>query len=78
MGIGLEYQLRKILSDKLDDLDDPLTFNAVDVNNGNEETKIKYTDLLHNNDWPGYLGINIIYKIYLSKKPCPAYDRKYW
>ena len=78
MGIGLEYQLRKILSDKLDDLYDPLTFNAVDVNNGNEKTKIKYTDLLHNNDWPGYLGINIIYKIYLSKKPCPAYDRKYW
>ena len=77
MGIGLEYQLRKILSDKLDDLDDPLTFNPNNLDNENEET-IKYTDLIHNNDWPGYLGLHITYKIYLSKNPCPAYDRKYW
>jgi hypothetical protein len=77
MGIGIEYQLRKIMSDKLDDLDDPLTFNANNTNNGGEET-IKYTDIIHNNDWPGYLGVHITYKIYLSRKPCPAYDRKYW
>lgn len=75
MGIGVEYQLRKLFSDKLDDLDDHLSFKS--TTSDGEET-IKYTDFLHNNDWPGYLGVHITYKIYLSKQPCPAYDRKYW
>ena len=78
MGIGIEYQLRKILSDKLDDLDDPLTFSTNSTNTNGQEETIKYTDIIHNNDWPGYLGVHITYKIYLTKKPCPAYERKYW
>ena len=72
LGIGVEYQLRKMLNDKLDDVDDPLSYT-------NDEGKvIKYTNILHNNDWPGYLGIYATYKINLDKKACPAYDRKYW
>jgi hypothetical protein len=76
IGIGAEYLMRKILSDKLDDLDDPLSFSS--TNNAGEAETIKYTDFLHNNDWPGYLGVHVTYKIYLNKKACPAYDRKYW
>ncbi len=75
LGIGAEYMVRKIFNDKLDDLDDPLKFSPANVNG--EET-INYTNFLHNNDWPGYMGVHITYKIYLSQKACPAYDRKYW
>lgn len=70
IGFGVEYQMRKLLSDKLDNLDDPLAhFNS----GGNT---ITYTDMLHNNDWAGFLGIHLTYKIYLGSKPCPAYDAK--
>ena len=37
LGIGVEYQLRKIFSDKLDDLDDPLAFR------NEEDQLIEYT-----------------------------------
>ncbi|MFW5773189.1 MAG: DUF6089 family protein [Tangfeifania sp.] len=74
LGIGAEYMVRKIFNDKLDDLEDPLKFPA----NVNGEETINYTNFLHNNDWPGYMGVHITYKIYLSQKACPAYDRKYW
>jgi hypothetical protein len=76
LGIGVEYQMRKLLNDKFDNLDDPLSFKT-ENNDGDSET-IKYTDFLHNNDWPGYLGLNVTYKIDLDRKACPAYDRKYW
>ena len=71
-GIGAEYQMRKLFSDKLDEIDDPLSFI-----NADSET-IKYTTFWHNNDWPGYLGVHLTYKLYLNKRECPAYDRKYW
>ncbi len=70
LGIGVEYQLRKIISDKLDNLDDPLAFKD---SNGQV---VSYTDLVHNNDWPGYLGVHLTYKIYLGGSACPAYDSK--
>jgi len=76
LGFGAEYVMRKIFNDKLDDLDDPLKFET--INNAGEPVTIEYTDLMLNNDWPGYLGVHITYKIYLSQKACPAYDRKYW
>ncbi|MGC9353232.1 MAG: DUF6089 family protein [Mariniphaga sp.] len=76
LGFGFEYQMRKLLNDKFDNLDDPLSFKTIN-NDGDTET-IKYTDFLHNNDWPGYLGLNVTYKIDLDRKACPAYDRKYW
>lgn len=72
MGVGIEYQLRKIISDKLDNLDDPLAFR------NDDDELITYTDLIHNNDWPGFLGIHVTYKIYLGQKACPAYDVKHW
>jgi hypothetical protein len=72
MGIGAEYQMRKIFNDKFDDLDDPLSFRKA---NGE---MVKYSDFWHNNDWPGYLGIYVTYKIFMESKACPAYDRKYW
>lgn len=70
LGIGVEYQMRKILSDKLDDLDDPLAH----VNDLGEE--VYYTTSIHNMDWSGYLGVHITYMIYLGKKACPAYESK--
>jgi hypothetical protein len=72
LGIGAEYQMRKLFSDKIDNVHDPLSF----INSAGET--IKYTTLGHNNDWPGYLGIHIAYKLYLNQRDCPAYDRKFW
>jgi hypothetical protein len=70
MGIGLEYQMRKLFSDKLDNLDDPYAhFNLDNI-------EVTYRDMYHNNDWAGYLGLHITYKIYMGSKPCPAYDVK--
>jgi len=70
LGVGIEYQMRKYMSDKLDDLDDPLSYV-----NETEET-IKYTTQHLNNDWVGYLGVHFTYKIYIGKKACPAYESK--
>lgn len=70
LGVGVEYQMRRYASDKLDDLDDPLAFV-----NGTGET-ITYTTKRHNNDWVGYLGVHLTYKIYIGKKACPAYESK--
>ena len=50
-GVGAEYMVRKIISDKLDNLDDPLAIDAT-VSSG-ATNNISYTDFLHNNDWPG-------------------------
>jgi hypothetical protein len=69
-GIGIEYQMRKMFYDKLDDLDDPIAFVDED---GQDHY---YTDQWHNNDWSGYLGMHVTYKIYIGKKACPAYDSK--
>ncbi len=71
LGIGVECLMRKHFVDKLDNLDDPLAF----INSAGEETV--YNDFLHNNDWSGYLGVNLTYKIYLGKEVCPAYDKIY-
>ena len=57
LGIGLEGSLRKSFSDKLDDLNDPLSH----VNP--EDIPIKYADQLHNNDWTAYIGIHLVYKM---------------
>ena len=56
-GVGFEAGMRKTLSDKLDNLDDPRSY--VD----SEGVQIKYTDSLHNNDWTAYVGIHLVYKI---------------
>ncbi len=68
--VGIEYLMRKMFVDKLDDLDDPLAY----INSEGQE--IIYTDFSHNNDWSAYLGLHLTYKIYLGKKACPAYDSK--
>lgn len=70
LGIGIEYQMRKMFSDKLDDLDDPLAYK------NSEGKEITYSDSSHNNDWSAYLGIHLTYKIYMGKKACPAYESK--
>jgi len=56
-GIGLEGGFRKSFSDKLDNLDDPLSYVNPDG------VQIKYTDQLHNNDWTAYMGIHLVYKL---------------
>ncbi len=70
LGVGIEYQLRKIFSDKLDDLDDPLSYYNP------QGELIKYTSAIHNNDWAGYLGVHLTYMIYIGKNACPVYDSK--
>lgn len=70
LGLGVEYQMRKYLSDRLDDLDDPLSH----TNDAGQV--VKYTDTNHNTDWVGYLGLHLTYKIYIGKKACPAYESK--
>jgi hypothetical protein len=75
LGIGIEYQMRKMFSDKLDNLDDPLAYNTYNTDSTVKE-EITYTDAIHNNDWSGYLGIHLTYKIYMGKKACPAYESK--
>jgi hypothetical protein len=70
LGLGVEYQMRKLFSDKLDDLDDPLAY----INDEGEE--VLYTSAMHNMDWTGYLGVHLTYMIYLGRKACPAYDSK--
>jgi len=70
LGVGIEYQMRKLMSDKLDDLDDPLSYD------GGMEGPVTYTSQNHNNDWSGYLGVHVTYKIYIGRKPCPAYQSK--
>jgi hypothetical protein len=75
LGIGIEYQIRKLFSDKLDQLDDPLAYHIYNAD-GSVKEEITYTDMLHNNDWSGYLGIHLTYKIYMGKKACPAYESK--
>ena len=65
IGIGIEGSLRKTFSDKLDDLDDPLSY--VDVG-PDPDVQIKYTDQLHNNDWTAYVGVHLVYKIIYKNK----------
>lgn len=59
-GIGLEGGLRKSFADKLDDLDDPLSY--IDKS-ANPEVQVKYTDQFHNNDWTAYMGFHLVYKL---------------
>lgn len=75
LGVGIEYQMRKLFTDKLDDLDDPLSYEK-DLNGDGIKEAIKYSDPLHNNDWIGYLGLHVTYKIYVGKRACPAYESK--
>ena len=70
LGVGVEYQARKIFSDKLDNRDDPLAFITP------EGEEVTYTTTVHNNDWSGYLGVHVTYMIYLGKSACPVYDKK--
>ncbi len=75
LGIGVEYQMRKMFSDKLDNLDDPLAYVTYNTD-GTLKEEVKYNDTIHNNDWSGYLGVHLTYKIYMGKKACPVYDSK--
>ena len=65
IGLGLEAGLRKTFSDKLDNLDDPLSYEKT---NGDLVTQIYYTDQYHNNDWTAYTGIHLVYKLIYGNK----------
>ena len=56
-GLGIEGGLRKSFSDKLDNLDDPLSYTNQD------NVQIKYSDRYHNNDWTAYMGFHLVYKL---------------
>lgn len=64
-GLGIEGGLRKSFSDKLDNLDDPLSYLNTSVT---PNVQVKYTDLLHNNDWTAYLGVHLVYKLIYGNK----------
>ncbi len=66
-GLGIEAGLRKTFSDKLDNLDDPLSYEIKD-GAGEVISQVKYTDQLHNNDWTSYLGIHLVYKMIYGNK----------
>jgi hypothetical protein len=55
LGTGIEYQMRKIFNDKLDDLDDPLAYFD------SSGKAVTYTSFFHNNDWTGFLGLHLTY-----------------
>ena len=65
IGLGIEAGLRKTFSDKLDNLDDPLSYTT---KNGDQVTTINYTDQYHNNDWTSYVGIHLVYKLIYGNK----------
>ena len=69
-GIGLEGGMRKSFSDKLDNLDDPLSY--IDADN----VQIKYTDQFHNNDWTAYMGIHLVYKLIYKNQGWEVRTRK--
>ncbi len=63
IGLGFEGGFRKSFSDKLDNLDDPLSYTIYP-----EDIQIKYTDPLHNNDWTSYMGVHLVYKLFYGYK----------
>lgn len=65
IGLGIEAGLRKTFSDKLDNLDDPLSYP---LTTGDQVTQINYTDQYHNNDWTAYTGIHLVYKLIYGNK----------
>lgn len=65
IGLGIEAGMRKTFSDKLDNLDDPLSY---EIPNGDVVTQVKYTDQFHNNDWTSYLGVHLVYKLIYGNK----------
>ncbi len=67
-GIGLEGGLRKTFSDKLDDLDDPMSYSYSNLNTPPVDFQVKYTDQWHNNDWTAYAGIHLVYKLIYGNK----------
>jgi hypothetical protein len=69
IGLGIEAGMRKTFSDKLDNLDDPLSYEITDnLSNVVEVTQVKYTDQFHNNDWTSYLGVHLVYKLIYGNK----------
>ena len=70
IAIGLEYQMRKLFDDNLDNVNDPFR-------NTNGKGQLQtYNDTWHNNDWLTFLGLHLTYVINMDRKPCPAYDKK--
>ena len=67
IGLGIEAGLRKTFSDKLDNLDDPLSYSIPGVA-PNPDVVIKYVDNYHNNDWTAYAGIHLVYKLIYGDK----------
>ncbi len=79
LGIGLEVQFRKLLDDKLDDLDDPLAYETLVTPSGSstpEKKEVTYSDTWHNNDYVTFVGLHLTYSINLTNKVCPVYDSK--
>ena len=65
IGLGIEAGLRKTFSDKLDNLDDPLSYTDA---NPTPPVQVNYTDRYHNNDWTSYVGIHLVYKLIYGNK----------
>lgn len=69
IGLGLEAGLRKTFSDKLDNLDDPLSYTPPNVDQSVEPpVQVTYADSYHNNDWTAYAGIHLVYKLIYGNK----------
>ena len=66
-GLGIEYGMRKTFADKLDNLNDPLSYTIKGVD-ANSDVHVTYTDRYHNNDWTAYAGIHLVYKLIYGTK----------
>ena len=62
IGLGIEAGLRKTFSDKLDNLNDPLSYADPDG------STVNYADRYHNNDWTAYVGVHLVYKLIYGNK----------
>ena len=79
LGVGVEVQFRKLMNDKLDNLDDPFAYGVSEpATDGGDPviTEYRYADKWHNNDYVPFVGINLTYSINLTNQVCPVYDSK--
>lgn len=70
LGIGIDYQLRKLFSDDLDllNLSSSIAGSAV------SPTPV-LSNALHNTDWVGFLGVHVFVRasMFIKEVPCPTF-----
>lgn len=70
VGIGVDYQLRKLFSDNLD----LLNLSSSVAVSSTPSTPV-FSSALHNTDWVGFLGIHVFVRasMFIKEVPCPTF-----